>query len=119
MAYIGTCPQDNQVLQDRQVHSCIPAVYTLLRQAVQLDSATRARVGVFAAVVRFTEPLHYAGPSFDEAEVGKFSALAADWWNPKGPLAPLLSMNPVRTKFCRQVMSERFRCVSPTEHTNH
>ena len=32
-----------------------------------------------------------------EAEVAKFDALAADWWNPRGPMAPLHAMNPLRT----------------------
>ncbi|WP_249681405.1 bifunctional 2-polyprenyl-6-hydroxyphenol methylase/3-demethylubiquinol 3-O-methyltransferase UbiG [Roseococcus pinisoli] len=34
--------------------------------------------------------------SADAAEVAKFDALAGDWWNPRGPMAPLHAMNPVR-----------------------
>ncbi len=30
------------------------------------------------------------------AEIAKFDGLAADWWNPRGPMAPLHAMNPAR-----------------------
>ncbi len=30
-------------------------------------------------------------------EVARFDALAARWWDPKGPMAPLHAMNPLRT----------------------
>jgi 2-polyprenyl-6-hydroxyphenyl methylase/3-demethylubiquinone-9 3-methyltransferase len=36
------------------------------------------------------------GPSADAAEVAKFDALAAEWWDPRGPMAPLHAMNPAR-----------------------
>ena len=32
-------------------------------------------------------------------EVAKFDGLAADWWNPRGPMAPLHAMNPLRTRW--------------------
>ncbi|MCK8786656.1 bifunctional 2-polyprenyl-6-hydroxyphenol methylase/3-demethylubiquinol 3-O-methyltransferase UbiG [Roseomonas sp. NAR14] len=32
-----------------------------------------------------------------DAEVSKFDRLAAQWWDPRGPMAPLHSMNPLRT----------------------
>ncbi|MEM6972741.1 MAG: bifunctional 2-polyprenyl-6-hydroxyphenol methylase/3-demethylubiquinol 3-O-methyltransferase UbiG [Pseudomonadota bacterium] len=32
----------------------------------------------------------------DPAEVAKFEAMAADWWDPDGPHAPLHAMNPCR-----------------------
>ncbi|MGL5733456.1 MAG: bifunctional 2-polyprenyl-6-hydroxyphenol methylase/3-demethylubiquinol 3-O-methyltransferase UbiG, partial [Beijerinckiaceae bacterium] len=38
----------------------------------------------------------------DAAEVARFNALAADWWNPKGSMAPLHAMNPVRLGFIRR-----------------
>ena len=31
------------------------------------------------------------------AEVARFDALAARWWDPRGPMAPLHAMNPLRT----------------------
>lgn len=37
----------------------------------------------------------------DPAEIAKFSALAAEWWNPKGPFGALHRLNPVRLQFIR------------------
>jgi 2-polyprenyl-6-hydroxyphenyl methylase/3-demethylubiquinone-9 3-methyltransferase len=37
----------------------------------------------------------------DEAEVARFAALAEDWWNPRGQMAPLHKFNPVRIAFIR------------------
>lgn len=34
--------------------------------------------------------------SADAREVAKFDALAGEWWNPRGPMAPLHAMNPAR-----------------------
>jgi 2-polyprenyl-6-hydroxyphenyl methylase/3-demethylubiquinone-9 3-methyltransferase len=34
--------------------------------------------------------------SVDPLEINKFSKLAADWWNPAGPMRPLHRMNPLR-----------------------
>jgi 2-polyprenyl-6-hydroxyphenyl methylase / 3-demethylubiquinone-9 3-methyltransferase len=34
--------------------------------------------------------------SADAGEVAKFDALAGEWWNPRGPMAPLHAMNPAR-----------------------
>lgn len=39
--------------------------------------------------------------SADPAEIAKFSALAARWWDQKGPFAALHRMNPVRLAFIR------------------
>jgi len=39
--------------------------------------------------------------SVDPAEVAKFSALAAEWWDPTGKFAPLHKFNPVRLGFIR------------------
>lgn len=35
-------------------------------------------------------------PTADPAEIAKFDALAARWWDPAGPMAPLHRMNPLR-----------------------
>jgi 2-polyprenyl-6-hydroxyphenyl methylase/3-demethylubiquinone-9 3-methyltransferase len=40
-------------------------------------------------------------PSIDAAEVAKFSAIAAQWWDPAGKFAPLHKFNPVRLGFIR------------------
>ncbi|HXZ21464.1 MAG TPA: bifunctional 2-polyprenyl-6-hydroxyphenol methylase/3-demethylubiquinol 3-O-methyltransferase UbiG [Pseudolabrys sp.] len=39
--------------------------------------------------------------SVDEAEVERFSRHAADWWNPRGPMAALHKFNPVRLGYIR------------------
>jgi 2-polyprenyl-6-hydroxyphenyl methylase / 3-demethylubiquinone-9 3-methyltransferase len=50
-----------------------------------------------------------AGATIDPAEVEKFSALAAEWWNPKGPFGALHRMNPVRLQYIRDLAAEHFR----------
>ena len=39
--------------------------------------------------------------SIDPAEVAKFSAIAAEWWDPTGKFAPLHKFNPVRLSFLK------------------
>ncbi len=36
------------------------------------------------------------GGGADSAEIARFDALAAQWWNPAGPMRPLHAMNPLR-----------------------
>ncbi len=36
-------------------------------------------------------------PSALPGEISKFNRLAAEWWDPSGPMAPLHAMNPLRT----------------------
>ncbi|HEV2082282.1 MAG TPA: bifunctional 2-polyprenyl-6-hydroxyphenol methylase/3-demethylubiquinol 3-O-methyltransferase UbiG [Brevundimonas sp.] len=49
-----------------------------------------------------------AGPSIDPADVARFSAQAAEWWDPKGPFAPLHRFNPSRLAFLRDQFQARF-----------
>lgn len=49
-----------------------------------------------------------ASGTIDPAEVQKFSALAAEWWNPKGPFGALHRMNPVRLQYIRDLCAEHF-----------
>ncbi|MCX7311689.1 MAG: bifunctional 2-polyprenyl-6-hydroxyphenol methylase/3-demethylubiquinol 3-O-methyltransferase UbiG [Hyphomicrobiales bacterium] len=44
----------------------------------------------------------------DTDEVARFSALAADWWNPRGKMAPLHKFNPVRIGYVRDQAALRF-----------
>lgn len=44
----------------------------------------------------------------DDHEIGKFNALARDWWNPNGSMKPLHRMNPVRLSFLKREMCEGF-----------
>ena len=46
--------------------------------------------------------------SIDAADVARFSALAEDWWNPRGKFAPLHALNPVRLAFIRERALARF-----------
>ena len=47
-------------------------------------------------------------PSIDPGEVAKFSALAAEWWDPAGKFAPLHKFNPVRLAFIRAEAARHF-----------
>lgn len=51
---------------------------------------------------------HPAAPSVDPAEVAKFSALAAEWWDPDGRFAVLHKFNPVRLAYIREQATARF-----------
>lgn len=42
-----------------------------------------------------------------EAEVRKFGALAARWWDPDGPMKPLHRMNPLRTRWIAERLARR------------
>jgi 2-polyprenyl-6-hydroxyphenyl methylase/3-demethylubiquinone-9 3-methyltransferase len=44
----------------------------------------------------------------DPAEVERFSALAAEWWDPRGKMAPLHKFNPVRVGYIRDQACARF-----------
>jgi len=46
--------------------------------------------------------------SIDPAEVAKFSAMAAEWWDPQGKFAPLHRFNPVRLAFIRAEAAAHF-----------
>jgi 2-polyprenyl-6-hydroxyphenyl methylase/3-demethylubiquinone-9 3-methyltransferase len=46
--------------------------------------------------------------SLDPAEVAKFSAIAAEWWDPAGKFAPLHKFNPIRLGFIRGEVAAHF-----------
>lgn len=46
--------------------------------------------------------------TIDPAEVAKFSAMAAQWWDPTGKFAPLHKFNPVRLGFIRAQAAAHF-----------
>lgn len=48
------------------------------------------------------------GPSIDPADVARFSAQAAEWWDPKGPFAPLHRFNPARLRFVRDKVAAHY-----------
>lgn len=49
-----------------------------------------------------------AQSTIDEAEVARFSALAAEWWNPHGKFGVLHRFNPVRLGFIRDEVAAHF-----------
>ncbi len=48
------------------------------------------------------------GSSVDPSEVALFSAIAEQWWDPKGKFAPLHKFNPVRLGFIREEALRHF-----------
>jgi len=46
--------------------------------------------------------------SVDAAEVERFARHAADWWSPRGPMAPLHKFNPVRLAYIRDQAAAHF-----------
>jgi len=46
--------------------------------------------------------------TLDPAEIEKFSALAAEWWNPNGPFKALHRINPARLGFIRDLAVSHF-----------
>lgn len=47
-------------------------------------------------------------PSIDPAEVAKFTAMADEWWDPRGKFRPLHKFNPVRLGFIRETIEAHF-----------
>ena len=46
--------------------------------------------------------------TIDETEVARFSALADEWWDPRGKMAVLHKFNPVRLAYIRDAACKRF-----------
>ena len=46
----------------------------------------------------------------DPAEVAKFEAMAAEWWNPNGKFKPLHLMNPCRLDYITSQIASEFDC---------
>ncbi len=49
-----------------------------------------------------------AGSSVDPAEIAKFSRLSEEWWDPKGKMAPLHRINPLRLTYIRDAACRKF-----------
>jgi len=49
-----------------------------------------------------------AQTTIDQDEVARFSAMAAEWWNPKGKFRPLHKFNPVRLTYIRDHVAAHF-----------
>ena len=48
------------------------------------------------------------GSTVDAGEVAKFSKLSAEWWDPKGKMAPLHKINPLRLGYIRDAACRKF-----------
>jgi 2-polyprenyl-6-hydroxyphenyl methylase/3-demethylubiquinone-9 3-methyltransferase len=48
------------------------------------------------------------GSTVDTAEIAKFSKLSAEWWDPKGKMAPLHRINPLRLGYIRDAACRKF-----------
>ncbi len=46
--------------------------------------------------------------TIDAGEIERFSAIAAEWWNPNGKFRPLHKFNPVRLAYIRDQVAARF-----------
>lgn len=46
--------------------------------------------------------------TIDQEDVDRFSAMAAEWWDPTGKFKPLHKFNPVRLKYIRKTVVEHF-----------
>jgi 2-polyprenyl-6-hydroxyphenyl methylase/3-demethylubiquinone-9 3-methyltransferase len=53
------------------------------------------------------------GSSVDPAEIERFDAMAADWWNPRGSMKALHRLNPLRLRYIRERIAGQFG-TSPT-----
>ena len=46
--------------------------------------------------------------TIDDDEVARFSAIAAEWWDPTGKFRPLHKFNPVRLEYIKEKVCEQF-----------
>src|SRR6201988_5305118 len=49
-----------------------------------------------------------AASTVDPAEIAKFSKLSEEWWDPKGKMAPLHKINPLRLAYIRDAACRKF-----------
>jgi 2-polyprenyl-6-hydroxyphenyl methylase / 3-demethylubiquinone-9 3-methyltransferase len=52
--------------------------------------------------------MHPSHTTVDPAEVAKFEAMAAEWWDPKGKFKPLHMLNPCRLDYISQQIAAEF-----------
>lgn len=55
-----------------------------------------------------TNPQDASASSVDAAEIAKFSRLSDEWWDPKGKMAPLHKINPLRLAYIRDAACRKF-----------
>jgi 2-polyprenyl-6-hydroxyphenyl methylase/3-demethylubiquinone-9 3-methyltransferase len=52
--------------------------------------------------------MQIAANTVDSAEVAKFEAMAAEWWNPEGKFKPLHMLNPCRLDYITAQIAAEF-----------
>lgn len=50
----------------------------------------------------------FSGSTVDDAEIARFSAMAAEWWSPTGKFRPLHKFNPTRIAYIREKLTTHF-----------
>ncbi|MHA1190524.1 MAG: bifunctional 2-polyprenyl-6-hydroxyphenol methylase/3-demethylubiquinol 3-O-methyltransferase UbiG, partial [Alphaproteobacteria bacterium] len=55
-----------------------------------------------------TTPETNVDTTIDPAEIAKFEAMAADWWDPRSNFRPLHIINPVRIAFIKEIVCAQF-----------
>jgi 2-polyprenyl-6-hydroxyphenyl methylase/3-demethylubiquinone-9 3-methyltransferase len=75
-----------------------------------LFCGARGHIGEVKGAMRAT------GSTIDPAEVARFSAQAAGWWDPAGSFRPLHRLNPARLQFIRDELVRHFARDSRSLH---
>ncbi|MBM3583100.1 MAG: bifunctional 2-polyprenyl-6-hydroxyphenol methylase/3-demethylubiquinol 3-O-methyltransferase UbiG [Alphaproteobacteria bacterium] len=70
-----------------------------------LDTVLLHRNASGGPVVARPSPSPAPAATADAAEVARFEALAAHWWDPKGPHGPLHRLNPARLGYVRDALA--------------
>lgn len=55
---------------------------------------------------------HMQKANLDDTEISRFDALAAQWWDVSGPMAPLHKMNPTRLEWIVNQLKNHFKSIS-------
>jgi 2-polyprenyl-6-hydroxyphenyl methylase / 3-demethylubiquinone-9 3-methyltransferase len=79
----------------------IGAKFRRIEWRVLIHSVAAARNGAGLEEVQMANARQRPGSTVDEGEVARFAALADEWWNLRGKMAPLHKFNPVRLAFIR------------------
>ena len=81
----------------------------LRRWRFAMPSRTTGRYVNHGHAAKFLRPGFSAtGSTVDPAEVAKFSKLSDEWWDPKGKMAPLHKINPLRLAYIRDAACRKF-----------
>jgi 2-polyprenyl-6-hydroxyphenyl methylase/3-demethylubiquinone-9 3-methyltransferase len=81
-------------------HPCSEMIYGLkIQQSLSDQPGTQLMTANASKPSRST---------IDQAEVDRFSAMAAEWWSPTGKFRPLHKFNPVRLTYIKEKICARF-----------